>query len=140
MQRWLHSLGLISIGALVSGAAWAQSPAPAAANAVRVVFICPFTGGSQDFGNSARLGAELAVKEINEVGGFLGRPVELLSRDDKAQPDEGRRIAEELVLKASFACRCETRCRPRSWSMTSSSAATRRSRCSPTRPAMARAA
>jgi len=66
---------------------------------VRVGFICPFSGGSQDFGNSARLGAELAVKEINEVGGYLGRRIELVARDDKADPDEGRKIAEELVLK-----------------------------------------
>lgn len=66
---------------------------------VRVGFICPFTGGSQDFGNAARLGAELAVKEINEVGGFMGRPMELVERDDKADPNEGRKISEELVTK-----------------------------------------
>ena len=103
MQRWLHSLGLISIGAFVSNAAWGQAAAPGAAHAVRVGFICPFTGGSQDFGNSARLGAELAVKEINEVGGYLGRPIELVERDDKANPDEGRKVAEDLVLKEKVA-------------------------------------
>jgi len=79
------------------GAAEAQTSA--GAKPIRVGFICPFTGGSADFGNSARMGAELAAKEINEVGGFLGRPVELVERDDKANPDEGRKIAEELVLK-----------------------------------------
>src|SRR4051812_10598361 len=66
---------------------------------IRIGFICPFTGGSQDFGNSARLGAELAAREINEVGGYLGRPVELVERDDKANPDEGRKAAEDLVLR-----------------------------------------
>ena len=66
---------------------------------IRIGFICPFSGSSQDFGDSARLGAELAVKEINEVGGYLGRPIELLARDDQANPDVGRRVAEELVLK-----------------------------------------
>lgn len=75
----------------------AQAQTNPAARPLRVGFICPFTGGSQDFGNSARLGAELAVKEINEVGGFLGRPVELVARDDKANPDEGRKVSEELV-------------------------------------------
>ena len=72
----------------------AQTPKP-----LRVGFICPFSGGSADFGNSARLGAELAAKEINEVGGFLGRKIELVERDDKANPDEGRKAAEDLVLK-----------------------------------------
>jgi branched-chain amino acid transport system substrate-binding protein len=88
--------------ATLSVSVWAQVSAPAA-KPVRVGFICPFTGGSQDFGNSARLGAELAVKEINEVGGFLGRPIELVERDDKANPDEGRKVAEELVLKEKVA-------------------------------------
>ena len=69
------------------------------AKPLRVGFICPFTGGSQDFGNAARLGAELAVKEINEVGGYMGRPMELVARDDKASPDEGRKHAEELVTR-----------------------------------------
>lgn len=85
--------------ALALGAMQGAMAQPATTKPLRVGFICPFSGGSQDFGNSARLGAELAVKEINEVGGFLGRPVELVARDDKAQPDEGRRISEELVLK-----------------------------------------
>jgi branched-chain amino acid transport system substrate-binding protein len=77
----------------------AEAQTSAGAKPIRVGFICPFTGGSADFGNSARIGAELAAREINEVGGFLGRPVELVERDDKANPDEGRKIAEELVLK-----------------------------------------
>lgn len=74
-----------------------------AVNPIRVGFICPFTGGSQDFGNSARLGAELAVSEINAVGGYLGRPIELVERDDKANPAEGRKHAEDLVLKEKVA-------------------------------------
>jgi branched-chain amino acid transport system substrate-binding protein len=78
------------------GAAQAQDP-------VRVGFICPFSGGSADFGTSARLGAELAVKEINEVGGYLGRPIELVARDDKANPDEGLKVSEELVQKEKVA-------------------------------------
>lgn len=86
----------LALAALHAANAQSTGPAP---KPVRIGFICPFTGGSQDFGNSARLGAELAVKEINEVGGFLGRPVELVARDDKATPDEGRKHAEELVLK-----------------------------------------
>lgn len=87
-----HVLAAFALSAL-AGTTFAQ-PA-AAAKAVRIGFICPFTGGSQDFGRSAKL----AVKEINEVGGFLSRPIELVARDDKANPDEGRRVAEELVLK-----------------------------------------
>jgi branched-chain amino acid transport system substrate-binding protein len=103
--RVLLAATVIGLFAGVCAPARAQaSAAPgAAAKPIRVGFICPFTGGSQDFGNSARIGAELAVKEINEVGGFLGRPIELVARDDKANPDEGRKVSEELVLKEKVA-------------------------------------
>lgn len=102
MQKSFASCCLAVLLSAASTGSWSQASAPAV-NAVRVGFICPFTGGSQDFGNSARLGAELAVKEINEVGGYLGRPIELVARDDKANPDEGRKVSEDLVLKQKVA-------------------------------------
>ena len=83
---------------LTAWATGAMAQAP-----IRVGFVCPLSGGSADFGHSARLGAELAVKEINEVGGYLGRPIELVTRDDKAQPDEGRKVSEDLVLREKVA-------------------------------------
>ncbi len=70
---------------------------------VRVGLIAPLTGGSADFGNSVRHGAQLAVAEINAVGGYLGRPLQLVLRDDKANPDAGRAAAEDLVLKEKVA-------------------------------------
>jgi branched-chain amino acid transport system substrate-binding protein len=90
---------------LVPVAAWGQPlTASLQGQPVRIGLIAPLTGGSADFGNSVRLGAELAVKEINEFGGLLGRPLELVIRDDKANPDEGRKVSEDLVLneKVSF--------------------------------------
>ena len=50
-------------------------------------------------GNSARVGAQIAVNEINAAGGFLNQPIELVIRDDKADPDTGLKAAEELVLR-----------------------------------------
>lgn len=97
MRRGL--LPLFALLAALHGAAHALTPG----EPLRIGFVCPFSGGSQDFGNAARLGAELAVREINEVGGYLGTPLELVTRDDKANPDEGRKIAEELVLQKKVA-------------------------------------
>lgn len=69
------------------------------AKPIRIGLIFPLTGGSQDMGNSARVGAQVAVDEINQVGGYLGRKLELVIRDDKADNDTGLKHAEELVLK-----------------------------------------
>lgn len=66
---------------------------------VRVGLIFPLTGGSSDMGNSALVGAQVAVQEINQVGGYLGRPIELVIRDDEANNDIGLKHAQDLVLK-----------------------------------------
>jgi branched-chain amino acid transport system substrate-binding protein len=44
-------------------------------------------------------GMELAIAEINAAGGVLGRPVELVTRDDNANPGDAVRVAEELIAR-----------------------------------------
>jgi len=44
-------------------------------------------------------GMELAVEEINNAGGVLGRKLELVTRDDNANPGDAVRAAEELVSR-----------------------------------------
>jgi branched-chain amino acid transport system substrate-binding protein len=95
-HSWARALiALLSMSSLQAAAQTAASPPPP----IRIGLILPLTGGSSDMGNSAKVGAELAVKEINEVGGYLGRPLELLIRNDESKPDVGLAHAEELVLK-----------------------------------------
>jgi branched-chain amino acid transport system substrate-binding protein len=44
-------------------------------------------------------GWELAVEEINGKGGVLGKPLEVISRDDGATPGDAVRVANELVTR-----------------------------------------
>jgi branched-chain amino acid transport system substrate-binding protein len=44
-------------------------------------------------------GWELAVEEINAKGGVLGKKIEVISRDDGANPGEAVRVADELVTR-----------------------------------------
>ncbi|WP_243480099.1 ABC transporter substrate-binding protein [Orrella daihaiensis] len=46
-----------------------------------------------------RMGMELAVDQINQSGGLLGKQVELIRRDDNANPGDAVRVAEELVSR-----------------------------------------
>ncbi|AZV95588.1 ABC transporter substrate-binding protein [Bordetella sp. J329] len=46
-----------------------------------------------------KLGWELAREEINARGGILGRPVEVIWRDDNANPGESVRAAQELLAR-----------------------------------------
>ncbi|MGJ7545293.1 ABC transporter substrate-binding protein [Variovorax sp. LT1R16] len=44
-------------------------------------------------------GMELAIDEINAAGGVNGKKLELISRDDNANPGDAVRVAEELVSR-----------------------------------------
>ena len=48
-------------------------------------------------------GMEMAVEEINAKGGVLGKKLEVISRDDGANPGEAVRVAEELVTREGVA-------------------------------------
>ncbi|PIF27561.1 amino acid/amide ABC transporter substrate-binding protein (HAAT family) [Acidovorax sp. 56] len=88
---------LVAAGAVLalSSAPWAQ--AQGSHVPVRIGVIGPFTGASADFGVPMLNGIKLAVEEINAVGGYMGRPMELVVKDDMADPARGRQAAQELL-------------------------------------------
>lgn len=51
------------------------------------------------FAEPYRMGIQLAVEQINEKGGVLGRPLEFIYRDDQGEPGEAVKIAEELMTR-----------------------------------------
>ena len=106
IQRRLGLLGA-SLLSWTASAVLAQQAAPAApapaptpaSTAIRIGVIAPLTGPSADFGVPMLNGIKLAVDEINTAGGYLGRKLELLIRDDEANPDKGRKVSEELIAQ-----------------------------------------
>lgn len=77
------------------GSAMATPPVP-----IRIGLILSLTGSAQDISNSALIGAQVAVEEINSVGGYLGRPVELVIHDDVGNPDIGYKAAQDILQRA----------------------------------------
>ncbi|SDO12568.1 branched-chain amino acid transport system substrate-binding protein [Lutimaribacter pacificus] len=51
------------------------------------------------FAEPYRKGIELALEQVNEAGGVMGRPVEFIFRDDQGEPGEAVKIAEELMTR-----------------------------------------
>lgn len=66
---------------------------------VKIGVIGPFSGPSSDFGVPMLNGLKLAVDEINAVGGYLGRPLTLVVKDDQGVPDQGLKGAQELAAE-----------------------------------------
>src|ERR1700693_6171815 len=91
MKRYCARLGA-TLGALLlaAGIAWAQPIKLGELNTYKpsAAFLEPY-----------KKGMELAVEEINAPGGLLGRPLELIIRDDTGSPGDAVRVAEELISR-----------------------------------------
>ena len=80
-----------------SVASAALSTTASAAEPIKVGAVLPFSGGVELYGRQAKLGLDLAAKEINAGGGILGRPVELIYEDDKTDPAVAVAATQKLV-------------------------------------------
>jgi branched-chain amino acid transport system substrate-binding protein len=70
---------------------------------IRIGMATTLSGSIALFGEANRNGAQLAIDELNAAGGVLGRPLELIVRDDQAQPEEGATIARDLIIEDEVA-------------------------------------
>ncbi|OGP76507.1 MAG: hypothetical protein A2Z13_10955 [Deltaproteobacteria bacterium RBG_16_64_85] len=70
-----------------------------AADTIKLGGMFPLSGRASDLGIACKQGAELAVKEINAMGGVLGKKFELLSADDKANVQEGVTLSKRYIQK-----------------------------------------
>jgi branched-chain amino acid transport system substrate-binding protein len=50
-------------------------------------------------GQMERLGAMLAIREFNDKGGVLGRPIEAIHIDTETTPATGSRVAERMITR-----------------------------------------
>src|ERR1051326_6119567 len=71
----------------------------AAENTIKIGFPMPLSGPASVYGVPITKGAEMAVQEINAKGGGLGRKLELLERDSKANADEAAPLAAGGIAK-----------------------------------------
>ncbi len=88
-------LFLVAVAAFTIGAA---APGARAAEPIRIGDLNSYTS-LPAFSVPYRKGWQLALEEINAAGGVLGRPVEVISRDDGGKPAEAITAANELVTR-----------------------------------------
>lgn len=89
-----HLLGGVALASVLALALPAYGADP-----IKVGLSGPFTGGSASMGVSMRDGAKLAADEINKAGGVLGRPLQLIERDEEAKNEVGVQVSQELINK-----------------------------------------
>ena len=87
-----------------SPSAWLPRVPLVAAEPVKIGLVTALSGQSAKAGEAITRGLEIAIDEINAKGGVLGgRQLELIRRDDEANPAKGQVAARELIFKEKVA-------------------------------------
>ncbi|MCB2102038.1 MAG: substrate-binding protein [Rhodobacterales bacterium] len=86
-------------GTVAAAASTFPAPAIAAGTPVRIGAVQPLSGFLELYGKQAKLGIDLAVKEINAAGGIMGSPVELLYEDNKTDPKTSVERTTSLIRR-----------------------------------------
>ncbi len=89
---------LAGLGLTVAATMWGTAGPSLAADTIKIGEINSYTR-LPAFTIPYRNGWQLAVEEINAAGGVLGKPLQIISRDDAGKPGNAVKIAEELVSK-----------------------------------------
>ena len=98
MKKLLSILWITILAvALVATPVLAKSP-------VKLGFVYIMSGPFATYGQFARMGADMAIEEINAAGGILGRPVEGYFEDSTGKPDVALRAIRKLVFQEKVDC------------------------------------
>ncbi len=92
MRFWKAERIILMILVLLLATACEQNPEP-----IKIGFAAGLTGRHSNLATYGRDGVILAVEEINLAGGIGGRPVELITRDNRQDPMEAARVQQELI-------------------------------------------
>ena len=92
MRNLLKSLLLGTAVALAT-------PLAVLAGSIKIGFNAPLTGFAAADGNSALVGARLAVEQVNAGGGINGDDIELVVYDDQASPKEAAPLAVKMTTQ-----------------------------------------
>jgi branched-chain amino acid transport system substrate-binding protein len=85
------------LGAIILSLAF-TFPSVAAAD-LKIGFTLSLTGGTDDYGKGARMGAQLALKEYNDNSGYKGQKVEAVIYDDETKPAKGVENVTRLITR-----------------------------------------
>lgn len=74
-----------------------EEAAPEEAEPILIGLEAPMTGDYAYEGQGFEKAVSLLVEQVNEEGGLLGRPIQLIVEDDKGDPKEASIVADRLV-------------------------------------------
>ena len=95
-RRTLTHIACVALLACGAGLAQAQ-------NTIKLAVLQELSGAGATAGTNAKNGAMLAIKEINEAGGILGKKIEATVADTQSNPGVAKGLATKAVDDNVFA-------------------------------------
>lgn len=68
-----------------------------AKDTIKIGLLIPTTGGLASYGDAMGYAADVAIEEINDAGGVLGKDIELVPKNTETSPDIAKTRAQELI-------------------------------------------
>lgn len=99
---WLVMM-LFVFGMLAGCGGKAGGGKEAASSEILVGINAELSGAVASYGTNARDGAILAIEQVNEQGGVLGKKIKAIERDNKSSADEAMSVSADLVTKGIVA-------------------------------------
>jgi branched-chain amino acid transport system substrate-binding protein len=98
MKRFLllFLTAVLVSGLILTGCNSTTTSAPASGEAIKVGVIASTSGFFAAMGEYMTVGAQMAIDKVNASGGVLGRKVEMVVKDDQADPSVVAQKASEL--------------------------------------------
>ncbi len=96
-REFLKTGGALAAGGALGGLL--PGPRAYSAEPITVGFVSIFSGRVAALGETGYRGLELALDEINEKGGLLGRPVRALRQDSAGKIEDAVRIARDFITR-----------------------------------------
>ena len=98
MDNRLYRLGSLLAAFLLVVGLIAGCGKPAS-NDSKIGMVYELTGNTASYGTSAANGAKLAFKAINAGGGVLGKPIQLVTADNKGEPSESANAMTKVITQ-----------------------------------------
>lgn len=98
-----HAIGRVWRVGLVAMAILGAAAGAGAQDAIKIGGIHDLTGGLNIYGIQQSQALQLAVKSINDQGGVLGRPLEVVEYDGQSELDKYTQYANTLILRDQVA-------------------------------------
>jgi branched-chain amino acid transport system substrate-binding protein len=95
----LSLLALVTTGCVSGGGGGTTttSNSPVTGGTINIGLIAPLSGLGLSIGRDMMEGAQVAVDELNAQGGVLGNQVQLIQRDNQADPAKTTQAARDLI-------------------------------------------